>query len=151
MSNWERGLNLHNMQMFNRAMHWTPDTITRGPRFIEFSVSMRVFWYVTRLYLKKYMFKTLLHAGGSQTLKSDYSWNIRLRKKIRSVLKSHGPGLSNAHRNRKVPYPSVHYRVTYKNIKLLYYNPWSIIMDCIILRDISVKINPIHRVIYVIL
>ena len=41
----------------------------------EFSVAIRVFWYITRLYLQK-KFKFYY-----QTLKSEYSRNIRLTKK----------------------------------------------------------------------
>ena len=56
-----------------------------------FSVSMRFFWTVTRLYLKQIFFK--LYYRGSRILKSKYSRNIRLRKKIKTVLKSPGRGL----------------------------------------------------------
>ena len=48
----------------------------------EFSVPICVFWYVTRLYLKKKIsFKP--YYRGFQTLKSEYSRNIRLRKKFK--------------------------------------------------------------------
>ena len=56
-----------------------------------FSVLMRVFWTVTRLYYKNIFLK--LYYRGFQTLKPEYSRNIRLRKKIKTVLKSPGRGL----------------------------------------------------------
>ena len=66
-------------------------TFLKIDSIFEFSVPIRVFWYVTRLYLKKIFFK--LYYRGSQILKSNYSRNIRLRKKIKTVLKSPGRGL----------------------------------------------------------
>ena len=51
---------------------------------LEFSVPIRVFWYVTRLYLKRIFFFKLYLYRGSQTLKSEYSRNIGLRKKNRN-------------------------------------------------------------------
>ena len=46
-----------------------------------FSVPIRVFWYVIRLYVFKKNIFLKLYYRGFETLRSEYSRNIRIRKK----------------------------------------------------------------------
>ena len=93
--------------------------IVENDSVLQFSVLMRVLWYVTRLYLKRIFFQTLRQGIPNFEVKIFNKYTIQ-KKKEKNVFKSPDLRLSSALRNgifkTKMPHPNVHALYVYSYV-----------------------------------